>query len=174
MGKELTTSYLDRQNILNNELAVGEIREKSGIEGIEWEGRLYVTREMAADFFQVDIRTVSRYIEQNNEELTRNGYVVLKGKKLKEFMSAVRNSGKDIYVPTKTTVLGVLDFKAFLNLAMLLSESNRARALRQLILDVVIDLINSKELLHRIMTAIMDGTYEIDEELKLEILNAID
>lgn len=112
MGKELTTSYLDRQNILNNELAVGEIREKSGIEGIEWEGRLYVTREMAADFFQVDIRTVSRYIEQNNEELTRNGYVVLKGKKLKEFMSAVRNSGKDIYVPTKTTVLGVLDFKA--------------------------------------------------------------
>ena len=32
----------------------------------------------------------------------------------------------------------------------------------------------SKELLHRIMTAIMDGTYEIDEELKLEILNAIE
>lgn len=32
----------------------------------------------------------------------------------------------------------------------------------------------SKELLHRIMTAIMDGTYEIDEELKLEILNSIE
>lgn len=32
----------------------------------------------------------------------------------------------------------------------------------------------SKELLHRIMTAIMDGTYEMDEELKLEILNAIE
>lgn len=32
----------------------------------------------------------------------------------------------------------------------------------------------SKELLHRIMTAIMDGTYDIDEELKLEILNAIE
>ena len=31
-----------------------------------------------------------------------------------------------------------------------------------------------KELLHSIMTAIMDGTYEIDEELKLEILNAIE
>ena len=31
-----------------------------------------------------------------------------------------------------------------------------------------------KELLHRIMTAIMDGTYETDEELKLEILNAIE
>ena len=32
----------------------------------------------------------------------------------------------------------------------------------------------TKELLHRIMTAIMDGTYETDEELKLEILNAIE
>lgn len=31
-----------------------------------------------------------------------------------------------------------------------------------------------KELLHKIMTAIMDGTYDIDEELKLEILNAIE
>ena len=30
-----------------------------------------------------------------------------------------------------------------------------------------------KELLHRIMTAIMDGTYETDEELKLDILHAI-
>ena len=26
----------------------------------------------------------------------------------------------------------------------------------------------------KIMTAIMDGTYDIDEELKLEILNAIE
>ncbi len=31
----------------------------------------------------------------------------------------------------------------------------------------------SKELLHRTMTAIMDGTYNYDEELKLDIYNAI-
>lgn len=31
-----------------------------------------------------------------------------------------------------------------------------------------------KELLHRIMMAIMDGTYNSDEELKLDILNAIE
>ena len=30
-----------------------------------------------------------------------------------------------------------------------------------------------KELLHRIMNAILDGTYEFDEELKLDIYNAI-
>lgn len=142
MAKNLTTSQLDRQNVLNNEMAIETVKEKSGVNGIDWNGKLYLTREMTADFFQVDIRTISRYIEQNNEELISNGYIVLKGKKLKEFISAVRDSGKDIYVPTKTTVLGVFDFKAFLNLAMLISESDRARVLRQMMLDVVIDLIN--------------------------------
>ena len=144
MGKDLTTSRIDRQNILNNEIAVEEIQSKSGVEGIFWEGKVYVTREMTASFFDVDIRTISRYIEQNGEELSANGYEVLKGKRLKSFIAVANSFGKDIYVPTKTTVLGVFDFRAFLNLAMLLSESERARALRQLMLDVVIDLINRK------------------------------
>jgi hypothetical protein len=59
-------------------------------------------------------------------------------------LETARNSGKDINVPTKTTVLGVFDFRSFLNLAMLLSESEKARALRQLMLDIVIDIINRK------------------------------
>ena len=144
MAKDLTTSRLDRQNILNNEIAVEEIQTKSGLEGILWEGKMFVTREMTASFFDVDIRTISRYIEQNSDELSANGYEVLKGKRLKSFIAAANNSGKDINVPTKTTVLGVFDFRAFLNIAMLLSESEKARALRQLMLDIVIDLINRK------------------------------
>lgn len=144
MAKDLTSSRFDRQNILNNEIAIEEIQTKAGIEGILWCDKVYVTREMTAKFFEVDIRTVSRYVEQNNEELTQNGYEVLKGKRLKEFIESVKNSGKDINVPTKTTALGVFDFRAFLNLAMIMSESEKARALRQLMLDIVIDLINRK------------------------------
>jgi hypothetical protein len=144
MAKDLTTSRLDRQNILNNDIAIEEIKEKSGINGIAWGDKIYITREMTADFFEVDIRTISRYLEQNNDELTVNGYEILKGKRLKSFLEAIKNSGKDIYVPTKTTVLGVFDFRAFLDLAMLLSESEKARALRQMMLDIVIDLINRK------------------------------
>lgn len=144
MTKDLTTSQLDRQNILNNEIAVTEIQSKSGVEGIIWEGNVYVTRDMVATFFEIDIRTISRYIEQNSEELKFNGYQVLKGKKLKSFIEVANNSGKDMKVPPKTTVLGVFNFKSFLNLSMLLVESERARMLRQLILDIVIDLINKK------------------------------
>ena len=144
MAKDLTNSRLDRQNILNNEIAVAEIQAKSGVEGVLWNDKVYVTREMTAKFFDVDIITISRYLEQNGEELSENGYEVLRGKKLKSFLDEAKNSGKDINVPTKTTVLGVFDFRAFLNMAMLISESEKARALRQLMLDIVIDLINRK------------------------------
>lgn len=142
--KDLTTSRIDRQNILNNEFAIEEIQDKSGVEGVIWEDKLYLTREMVASFFEVDIRTISRYVEQYSEELSDNGYEVLRGQRLKSFIKTVNSFGKDIHVPTKTTVLGVFDFRAFLNLAMLLVDSDRARALRQLMLDIVIDLINRK------------------------------
>lgn len=60
------------------------------------------------------MRTISRYLEQNGEELSENGYEVLRGKNLKSFLDAARNSGKDINVPTKKrSVLGVFDFRAF-------------------------------------------------------------
>ena len=144
MPKDLTTSRFDRQNILNNEIAVEEIQEKSGIEGIVWNQKLYFTREMTANFFEVDIRTITRYIDQFNNELVENGYEVLKGKKIKEFKETAQAYGKDINVPTKTTVLGIFDFRSFLNLSMLLSESEKARALRQMMLVIVIDLIIRK------------------------------
>ncbi len=145
MAKDLTVSRIDRQNILNNDLAIQEIQSKSGIEGILWDDKLYVTREDVANYFDVDIRTISRYIEQNNEELTQNGYEVLKGKRLKSFLETSKGKfAKDINVPSKIRQLGVFDVRAFLDLAMLLSESEKAKALRQMMLDIVIDLINRK------------------------------
>ena len=126
-------------------MAVEEIQDKSGVVGIEWEGKIYLTREAVASFFEVDIRTISRYIEQNKDELTDNGYFILRGQRLKNFLSIVpQDFAKDINVPSKIRQIGLFDFKAFLNMAMLLSESDKARALRQLMLDIVIDLINRR------------------------------
>ncbi|RXE57705.1 DNA-binding protein [Acetivibrio mesophilus] len=145
MPKDLTSSHIDRQNILNNELALIEIKKKSNFKGILWDEELMFTREMASELFEVDIRTIGRYIERYNDELTQNGYQVLRGKKLKDFLHAMQMSfGKDINVPTKITVLGVFNFRSLLNLAMLLSESEKAKILRRMMLDIVIDLINKK------------------------------
>lgn len=71
---------------------------------------------MVASFFEVNIRTIERYIASFSDELKSNGYEVWKGKKLKEFLNAYsKHFGTDINVGAKTTVLGVFDFKAFLN-----------------------------------------------------------
>ena len=49
-----------------------------------------------------------------------------------------------INVGSKTTQLGLFNFRAFLNIGMLLTESERAKTLRSMILDFVIATIHEK------------------------------
>ncbi|MCK9315577.1 MAG: DNA-binding protein [Verrucomicrobia bacterium] len=145
MTNDLTTSKIDRQNILNNEIAVAELQKSFKIDCIFFEDKLHFTKEMLARFFDVDTRTIERYVSSFSAELKENGYKVLRGKRLREFLNLyTAHFGTDIDVGTKITVLSVFDFRSFLNMAMLLVESENARVMRQAILDVVIDLINQK------------------------------
>jgi len=143
--KNLTVSQVDRQNILNNPYALQEIENATRIKGIPFEGRTVVLKEQVAAFFEVTPRTIDNYIEKFGEELRQNGYEVLRGKRLKSLKMEIPKQGDDeTDFVTKTTVLGIFDFRAFLNMGMLISESERARLLRQMILDIVIDTINQR------------------------------
>ncbi|MBX7123125.1 MAG: hypothetical protein K1X42_13430 [Opitutaceae bacterium] len=147
MSKDLTNSPVERQNILNNPYALAEIEKATGLKGIAFEGRHVVLKEQVAVFFDVTLRTVENYLERFSEELVRNGYEVLSGKRLKDFKLVIQAQDVpeiDFGNMAKTPQLSVLDFKAFLNLAMVLAESERARVLRQAILDIVIDTINAR------------------------------
>ena len=145
MAKDLTVSRLDRQNILNNDLAVEELQNTVEITAVFWNDRYYLTKEMLAAYFDVDVRTVERYISNFTDELKANGYELLKGNHLRGFIEAYNATfATDINVGHKIRSISVFDFRAFLNMAMLLAESDKARALRQMMLDVVIDLINRK------------------------------
>lgn len=147
MSKDLTNSSVDRQNILNNPYALAEIEKAAGIQGIPFEGKTVVLKEQVASFFEVTLRTVENYLEQNAQELSQNGYEVLRGNRLKLFKEVIKGldvTETDFGNIAKTPQLGVFDFRAFLNLAMLVSESERAKLLRQAILDIVIDTINQR------------------------------
>ena len=141
MAKDLTTSQIDRQNILNNGVALPRIQEALEIRPLEFEGRYVLTKQMVADYYEVDERTIERFLEANKEELEHNGYFLCKGNSLKEFKL---HFASDIDVATKTTVLGLFDFRSFLNIGMLLTESEKAKWLRSRILDIVIATINEK------------------------------
>jgi hypothetical protein len=180
--KDLTTSAIDRQNILNNPEALSNIQIHLGITGMFYEDEYRFTTAQVADYFDVSTKTIKRQVDTFGDELTNNGYTVLKGQKLKEFKNLFshliysdieeedlqRNSdvlvddtttnedfNKDISVhiePQRSNKqlvnaikrLGVFNFRALLNIGMLLTESEKAKVLRSKILDIVIDSLNQK------------------------------
>lgn len=141
MSKELTISNIERQNILNNRYAVEAIMQKIEFPGMLFNGEYRYTKSMVAEFFEVEERTIERYVEKFADELKHNGYVLTKGKTLKELKLQFAHV---INVGSKTTQLGLFNFRAVLNIGMLLTESEKARLLRSLILDIVISTINEK------------------------------
>lgn len=147
MPKDLTVSGVERQNILNNPYALEEIRKNLGIHTINYHGKTVLTKEQVADFFEISPRTIDNYLAQNEDELKQNGYEVLRGKALQELKLAISESDVDeMYFANikKAPSLGIFDFRSFLNLGMLITESEKAKILRQMVLDIVIDTINRR------------------------------
>lgn len=142
MLKQLPDSEVDRRNILNNDYAITAIQDQVGIQGVEFDGELKFTVQQTAQFFEVKPRTVERYIVSSADELKANGYEVLSGVKLERFKADIELT--DIHVGKNAPRLGIFNFKALINLGMLLVESEKARLLRSLILNVVIDVMNQK------------------------------
>ena len=120
---DLTTSRLDRQNILNNSIALKEIeRELSNYTGgTIWQNQTWFTKEYLANFFKVDIRTIERIVESHYQELTLNGYKILTGEELSSYKLT------DINVGQTSRNLAIFSFRSFLNVAMLLQNSPIAK-----------------------------------------------
>ena len=132
---------IERQNVLNNRFAIEAVQKALKIDAMFFDGQYYLTKQMVADFYEVEERTIERYLENYEQELKHNGYFLCVGKALKELKLQF---APVINVATKTTVIGLFNFRAFLNIGMLLSESEKAKQVRSLILDIVIATINER------------------------------
>lgn len=139
---ELTQSKIDRQNILNNSIAINQAEDYFNIKGIIFENTSRFTNQQLANFFNVDIRTIERTIENHREEITSNDYEVLKGKRLAAFKNEAQQT--DINVGLLANSIGVSTFRTLLNFSMLLSNSDNAREVRNKMLDIVINLLAEK------------------------------
>ena len=166
MSKDLTNSSLDRKNILNNNLAIQEVYEQVGFYGVKFEGKYRFTKQQVANYFEVDIRTIDRLLENHKLELEQSGYELYTGQKLKSYKQQVidfvslakqKEDVHDIYVVnilqlyeneldslSKSPQLSIFTYKTFLNVGMLLTGSEKAQRLRSAILDIVIDVLNKK------------------------------
>ncbi|HUI32481.1 MAG TPA: hypothetical protein VLY84_02610 [Dysgonamonadaceae bacterium] len=138
---KLTNSNIERQNILNNRFALERVQEYVGLPGMFFEGEYRFTKQMVADFFEIDTSTIDRYLAKYADELKHNGYILSKGNQLRDFKLEFAHL---IDKASKITQLGLFNFRSFLNMAMLLAESQKAKLLRSKILDIVIDTINQR------------------------------
>lgn len=143
--KDLTTSEIARQNVLNNKYALEEMQRAIGMRGVVFEGELKFTKQQLSSFFEVSDRTINSCLTKNEKELRNNGYEVVEGNRLKDFkLVFCRDGDKEVNFLIKSNKLGLFNFRAFINIAMLLSKSERAREVRSLVLDIVIDTINKR------------------------------
>lgn len=145
MKKDLTSSNVARQNILNNPYALQEIQKAVGLTGILYNGEYNFTKKQVAAFFEITERSIDNVINKFADELSHNGYVLLKGKELKMFKLAVsKQLVNEVNFANKTVQLSVFNFRALLNISMLLTKSDKAKQLRSIMLDITIDVINKR------------------------------
>ena len=130
---------INRQNILNNDIAINSLKEKYGFK------KDYFTNQEVANFFDVTLRTIERTIADNRDELKHNGFTTLRGQKLNNFINQdYDNFATDINVGRKITNLSVSTVRTVLNFAMLLKTSEKAREMRSTILDIVVSVLQEK------------------------------
>ncbi len=145
MRYELTTSQVARQNILNNPVALKTLEQHLDVNGLIFEGQVVFTKAQSAEILDVDERTIDRYLAKDSGELKSNGYTILKGKALKNIkLNYVDDTNVVDIIDPKAPSLGIFDFRALLNLSMLVTESEKAKIIRSRILDIVIDVVAEK------------------------------
>lgn len=131
----------ERQNILNNNFAVKKAEEEFNIKGVLVNDIRYYTNQQLADFFEVDIRTIERTLQDNRKELECNDYQIITGNKLSEFKKNA--SLTDSFVGQSAKSLGISTFRTLLNFAMLLNN-NKAKEIRSRIIDIVMGVLIEK------------------------------
>lgn len=136
MKEGLTNSLTDRQTILDTEEVLLYIQDNFAIPGTQYQGDYYLTADAAASYFEVDVTVIQDYTVRYQDELSQYGFTVLRGDELADFLTVSRN------ISPATQEAQVFTFKAFLDLAFLLPDNEKASRLRCVALGVMTDVIN--------------------------------
>lgn len=95
--KDLSNSFVERKNILNNNVALKELYHTLDFRGVLFEQKYRYTKQQVADYFNVDVRTINRLLDNNRDELEKSGQEIFTGVRLKQFKEVVTQL-KDIHV----------------------------------------------------------------------------
>ncbi|MFE5582498.1 hypothetical protein [Kitasatospora sp. NPDC056531] len=95
---------------------------------------VHATTELVANYYEVGIETIKSLVKDHRAEFTENGYSVLRGADLREFVG----SSGDLTnaVDPKARALAVFTRRTILNVGQLLTGSDVAHRVREYLLNV--------------------------------------
>lgn len=151
-----------RKDLLDNNKSLIAIEEYKHIETIK--NKIdYLTMQQVANYFNVEYKTITSLISRHKQELIENGLLILSGKETKKFFldfNVKTNNIQGGFVVDDFKFANRLNYlvdrRCLLNIAMLLTESEVAKGIRNKLLDIAMGVVegnivatdnNSKELI---------------------------
>ena len=92
------------------------------------------TTDLVANYFEVGVEAIKSLVKDHRAELVDNGYMVLRGQQLRDFVRS-REDLANAFDP-KTRSVALFTRRTILNVGQLLTESDVARQVRTYLLDV--------------------------------------
>lgn len=127
---ESRTARQDRLSGVNDDKALEAINKAKALLMAMWQGTGIATTEQMAEYYEVPEDTVGKVYRRNKDEFALDGVKVLRGKDLKD-VSDILSESQD-RVPSLT----IWTPRAALRLGMLLRDSQVARQVRTVLLNV--------------------------------------
>lgn len=88
MTKDLTTSAVARNNVLNNRYALSKLEEHLALGGLRIDGEVVFFKSHVVELLDIDERTIDHYLASHEAELKQNGDRILKKRSLKNMKLA--------------------------------------------------------------------------------------
>ena len=123
----------EKLTALTQDSALDHLNKAKSLVMAVWQGTGIATTEQLADYYEVPIETIKTVLLRSRDEFKSDGLHEVKGKDLK----ALRSQGSfNLNLSEKTVRLNIWTPRAALRLGMLLRDSEIAKQIRTLLLDL--------------------------------------
>jgi len=131
---ESVSARNEKLTALTQDAALDHLNRAKSLVMAMWQGSGIATTEQLADYYDVPVETIKTVLLRNRDEFESDGLHEIKGKDLK----ALRSQGSfNLNLSEKTVRLNIWTPRAALRLGMLLRDSEIAKQVRTLLLDLV-------------------------------------
>lgn len=167
---ESKSARADKMANVTHDKAMDTLSKAKALVMAMWQGTGVATTEQMASYYQVTIETVKMTLSRHRDEFDLDGVREIKGKELKALQS---QGSDDLLLPEKTTRLNVWTPRAALRLGMLLRDSEVAKQVRTVLLDVAMqvpqqnDRIRELELANENMRLMLEWANRQDNRIAL-------